>query len=82
MGLSHQTLNEVGEVERYKTRLVCRGDQQRDGIDIAQTYESTLVMTTERILFALAAIHTSEQCQCHRAVDRLGIRVWFCTAPP
>jgi len=43
-----------GKVIRYKARVVARGDQQREGIDYAETYAPTARMGHLRLALALA----------------------------
>ena len=45
----------TGEVFKRKARIVARGFQQRKGIDYNETFASTAISTSARILLALAA---------------------------
>lgn len=45
-----------GTVERYKARLVARGDAQRPGVDYGQTFAPTVRWGTLRTIFALVAL--------------------------
>ena len=49
-------LNPDKTINKYKARLVARGDQQREGIDFHDTYAPVARMTSLRIIFAIAAI--------------------------
>nr|GEV17079.1 putative RNA-directed DNA polymerase [Tanacetum cinerariifolium] len=48
-------LNEKGEVEKYKARLVARGYGQEFGIDYMEVYAPVARMDTIRLMLALAA---------------------------
>ena len=48
-------LNEKGEVEKYKARLVACGYGQEHGVDYLEVYAPVARMDTIRILVALAA---------------------------
>ena len=49
-------LNQKGQVSKYKARLVTRGFQQVPGVDYTETFASTSIPPTWRILLALAAL--------------------------
>ena len=52
--------NEMGEVIRYKARLVARGFTQREGLDYEETYSPVVKHSSLRVLLSLAAINDYE----------------------
>ena len=48
-------MNEQGEVIRNKSRLVCKGDSQKEGIDYEETYVPIARMEAFRMFLAYAA---------------------------
>lgn len=44
-----------GSLVKYKARLVCRGFQQKQGIDYEETYAPVIAFTTLRLFFAICA---------------------------
>jgi hypothetical protein len=49
-------LDSRGAVERYKARLVARGDQQVKGVNYTYTFSPVMGMTTTRIIFAFGVL--------------------------
>jgi hypothetical protein len=49
-------LDADGAIERYKARLVARGDQQVEGINYQDTFSPVMDMTTARVIFALGIL--------------------------
>jgi len=48
-------LNEMGEVDKYKARLVVKGYSQQHGIDFSEVFAPVARMDTVRLIVALAA---------------------------
>ena len=48
-------LNELGEVDKYKARLVVKGYSQQQGIDYTEVYAPVACMDTIRMIIAFAA---------------------------
>jgi len=44
-----------GSIQRFKARLVARGDMQRDGVDYEHIFSATLRLESLRIILAIAA---------------------------
>jgi hypothetical protein len=49
-------LDSNGAIERYKARLVARGDQQIEGVNYQDTFSPVMDMTTARIIFAFGVL--------------------------
>jgi hypothetical protein len=49
-------LDADGAIDRYKARLVARGDQQVEGVNYHDTFSPVMDMTTARIIFAFGII--------------------------
>ena len=55
-----QKINKEGEVTKFKARLVVKGFMQVEGVDYIDTFASTTIPPTWRILLALAVINNWE----------------------
>lgn len=55
--------NELGEIVRFKARLVARGFQQMEGIDYTETFSPTVRMKTLKIVLVIAAERDYEMIQ-------------------
>ncbi len=49
-------LGSNGAIERYKARLVTRGDQQIEGVNYKDTFSPVLDMTKARVIFAFGVL--------------------------
>ena len=49
-----------GTLERYKARLVARGDRQKEGVDFDDTYSPVIRMATFRLLLAIGMMRGAE----------------------
>ena len=49
-----------GTIDKYKTRLVAKGYQQNESLDLFDTYSPVTRITSIRMLIAIAAIHNFE----------------------
>jgi transposase InsO family protein len=52
--------DQQGRISKYKARWVVRGFEQRDGLDLEETFATVVKATTFKVLFALVAIHDWE----------------------
>ena len=48
-------LNELGEVDKYKARLVANGYSKKQGVDFTKVFAPVARMETVRMIVALAA---------------------------
>ena len=53
-------LNKLGEIEKYKVRLVAHGFKQREGLDFSKTYSPLLTHHVVRLLLSHAAAENLE----------------------
>jgi transposase InsO family protein len=67
-------VNEKGEVERYKARLVAQGFTQRKGVDYNEVFASVAGKTSTRVIFHIAAQRDME-------VDVADVSTAFLNAP-
>ena len=54
-----------GAIDRFKARLVARGFSQRPGVDYEETYAPTVMMSSLRLLLAIAASRKWHMHQAH-----------------
>jgi predicted RNA-binding Zn-ribbon protein involved in translation (DUF1610 family) len=71
--LFKKKINENGDVDRYKARLVVRGFQQKEGMDYSQTFAPVMKYSSLRILLAYATIYNCE-------IEQLDVETAFLNA--
>ena len=49
-----------GSIDKYKDRLVAKGNKQKEGLDYFDTYSPVTRITSIRMLIAIAALHNLE----------------------
>ena len=53
----------IGEIERYKERLVAKGYSQKEEIDYKETFSPVVMIKTVRTILTIA---TQRQCNIHQ----------------
>ena len=57
-------LDQYGNIQRYKSRLVAKGFQQQEGVDFTDIYAPTAKKDTERVFLSFVA---ENDLECHQA---------------